>query len=433
MAARSASGRGGPLASMGRRSPMTRGAPPRFDRLLALAFDRKRNRERIASSGLFDEAWYVANNPDAAQFGGGPLRHYMRKGARALRDPNPYFDAAWYRAAHPKARQNPLLHYLKRGAAEGLRPSLAFDPAWYRQTYPDVAANGFEPLAHFLRHGRHDGRLPKAPDFGPLEEAELVCLKRPAAREHMALFVTYAPAGRIKPHVPFFLAALANEGVATTLVVAADTPRAVSAESLLGIVDGLYVRENQGIDFAAWAHVARNLDVSRAKSLALVNDSVVGPLNRERFAALIQRIRASDACLVGLTESLEIRRHFQSYFLVAKAEGVAALIAFLSEVKAYRNKHAVIVTYEVPLLERFLSLGLRSEALFSTAGHGNATLEAWRDLVAGGFPFVKVAALQASNDDWREVLRAEGYDATLAEGTISLIDSGSSSGQTRKA
>ena len=395
-----------------------------FEAILALLTARRRRRERlVASSGLLDEAWYVANNPEAAEFEGGALSHYMREGARGLRDPNPYFDAAWYCAAHPQARKNPLLHYLKRGAAEGLRPSLAFDPAWYRRAYPDIAANGFEPLAHFLRHGPRDGRLPKAPKTSPVEAAQLFCLKRPAAREDMALVATYAPGGRIKPHVPLLLSALADQGVATTLVVAADAPRSASAESVIGLVDGLYLRENQGIDFAAWAHVARDLDLSRAKSLALVNDSIVGPLNAARFSAVFERIRASDAHLVGLTESLEISRHFQSYFLVAKGEGVAALIAFLAEVEAYPDKHAVIVTYEVPLLEQFVSLGLRAKALFPTTAPGNATLEAWRDLIARGLPFVKVAALQAADGDWRDVLRAEGYDPTLAERTLALIES----------
>src|SRR5271168_4814307 len=36
----------------------------------------RRNERRVASSGLFDELWYVANNPDAARFPGGALRHY---------------------------------------------------------------------------------------------------------------------------------------------------------------------------------------------------------------------------------------------------------------------------------------------------------------------------------------------------------------------
>ena len=188
----------------------------------------RRNERRVASSGLFDELWYVANNPDAARFPGGALRHYIRVGARALRDPNPYFDAAQYTARHPEARANPIVHYLRRGATEGFRPSPAFDPVWYRAIYADVTAAGVEPLSHFLRVGKGEGRLPKEPDdCRPVDAAKLVCLKRSASPETMALFVTYAPAGRIKPHVPLYLAALARESISATLIVNADHPAGV--------------------------------------------------------------------------------------------------------------------------------------------------------------------------------------------------------------
>jgi Rhamnan synthesis protein F len=383
----------------------------------------RRNERRVASSGLFDELWYVANNPDAARFPGGALRHYIRVGARALRDPNPYFDAAQYTARHPEARANPIVHYLRRGATEGFRPSPAFDPVWYRATYADVAAAGVEPLSHFLRVGKGEGRLPKEPhDFRPVDAAELVCLKRSASPETMALFVTYAPAGHIKPHVPPYLAALARERVSTTLIVNADHPAAVPHADVIDLVDGLYLRQNQGFDFAAWSHVARGIDFSRTRSLYLINDSVVGPLNAERFSEVMDRIRASSAHLVGLTESLQIERHFQSYFLVAKAEGVAALVSFLLGVKAYRDKHAVIISYEVPLLRHFLRTGLRGEALLPPSMRGNASIEEWRELLERGLPFVKVSALRSESGDWREVLRVQGYDPRIVEGTLSLLE-----------
>ncbi len=35
-----------------------------------------------------------------------------------------------------------------------------FDAEWYLQTYPDVSRSGMEPLRHYLRHGRAEGRLP---------------------------------------------------------------------------------------------------------------------------------------------------------------------------------------------------------------------------------------------------------------------------------
>ena len=154
----------------------------------------------------------------------------------------------------------------------------------------------------------------------------------------------------------------------------------------------------------------------------LVNDSVVGPLNAERFSEVMERIRASSAHLVGLTESLEIERHFQSYFLVGKGEGVAALVSFLFGIKAYRDKHAVIMSYEVPLLRHFLRAGLRGEALLPPSASGNASLEEWKELLERGLPFVKVSALRSESGDWREVLRVQGYDPRIVEGTFTSSD-----------
>jgi hypothetical protein len=271
----------------------------------------RRDQRRIASSGLFDQSWYVANNPDAPMFPGGALQHFMRKGASALRDPNPFFDAAFYSAQNPEARANPPVHYLRRGAAQGLRPSQEFDPAWYLASYPDVAAAGIEPLSHFLRLGRAEGRLPAEPDdFSTVDEAKLVCLKRPTPRETMALFVTHASGREVKPHVPPYLAALAREDVSTILIVAADKPEAFVSEGLSNLVDGLYLRQNGGYDFAAWAHVARDLDFSRANCLFLLNDSVVGPttvaipgpMNRHRHTVPEDFFRPERADRLGVNE-----------------------------------------------------------------------------------------------------------------------------------
>jgi hypothetical protein len=79
-----------------------------------------------------------------------------------------------------------------------LSPFTAFDPVWYRATYADVTAAGVEPLNHFLRVGKGERRVKEPDDCRPVAAAKLECLKRLASPETMALFVTYAPAGRIK-------------------------------------------------------------------------------------------------------------------------------------------------------------------------------------------------------------------------------------------
>jgi hypothetical protein len=385
----------------------------------------RRNERLVASSGLFDELWYVDNNPEAARYPGGPLRHFMRRGARELRDPNPYFSTAWYceqRCGFDGERSNALVDYILKGSANGVPPSPRFDPAWYREFYPDVAQAGLEPLSHFIRCGRAEGRSPKeSDDFHPLDHAELLRLKAARPRETMALFATHAPNGLIKPHVRPFLEALKSEGAATTLIVSTDQIRAVDTTDLVNLVDGLYVRQSKGYDFGAWAHVVRDVDLTRTRCLCLVNDSVIGPLSAESFSTLFNRVRSSNAELIGLTDSLEITYHLQSYFLIAKAEGVAAVANFLASVKAYANKHDIIIHYEIPLSRRLRNLNLKVEALFPSSTRGNETLEHWRELIARGFPFAKTKALRLPGaEDWRTVLRAEGYDVSIAERTLAI-------------
>jgi glycosyltransferase involved in cell wall biosynthesis/SAM-dependent methyltransferase len=47
----------------------------------------------------------------------------------------------------------------KRLKGRRLPTGLAFDPDWYLKRYPDVAAAGLDPLRHYLKYGRHEGRL----------------------------------------------------------------------------------------------------------------------------------------------------------------------------------------------------------------------------------------------------------------------------------
>jgi hypothetical protein len=72
--------------------------------------------------------------------------------------------------------------------------------------------------------------------------------------------------------------------------------------------------------------------------------------------------------------------------------------------------------YEVPLLWHFLRAGLRGEALLSPSTSGNASVEDWKELLERGLPFVKVSGLRSGSGDWREILRAQGYDPRIVEG-----------------
>ena len=158
----------------------------RFMNVILYPFMRiRRNRKirediaLIRSSGLFDKAWYLANNPDVAQARVDPAHHYLLYGGFEGRAPGPNFSSTWYLDAYDdvkKAGINPLIHYLKYGSEEDRHPTLEnynialirssglFDEAWYLANNPDVVEAKVDPLLHYLREGGFQGRNP-GPNF----------------------------------------------------------------------------------------------------------------------------------------------------------------------------------------------------------------------------------------------------------------------------
>ena len=66
------------------------------------------------------------------------------------------FDPIWYRRTYADVAADggdPVLHYLRLGWREGRRPGPAFDGAAYLAANPDVARAELNPLVHFHRYG----------------------------------------------------------------------------------------------------------------------------------------------------------------------------------------------------------------------------------------------------------------------------------------
>jgi len=117
----------------------------------------------INKSGLFDVAYYLDQNPDAAKSGIDPLAHYLSCGAGEGSDPNLLFDTSFYLEQNPNIAEsgmNPLLHYLKSGAGEGRNPNPLFETSYYLEQNPDVAESQMNPLQHYLKSGAGEGRNP---------------------------------------------------------------------------------------------------------------------------------------------------------------------------------------------------------------------------------------------------------------------------------
>ena len=387
----------------------------------------------IRESGLFDEAYYRANNPKLAP-SVDPVRHFLERGAGEGRQPNRMFDPAFYLGQNPDVAQsgdNPLVHFIHRGAAEGRRPHHDFDPAFYLARYPDVARAGQDPLLHYLSTGEREGRKPNAQEVGSavaVTHAEIQCLKQPSFRDEVALFLAHSPHGHLKPHVRHYLDCLKRQGIAVILIVHADGPFiAIQQIDKISGIDGMFVRRNEGYDFAAWAHILRlHPELYDAKILYLLNDSVIGPTSDASFGSMLTRLRNSSAGLIGLTDNIVRDWHIQSYFLALKRPALSsiALRKFISDIVSYEDLEDVIDNFEVRLAPTLKGAGVECEVLFQlTEFRDDPTVYLWKHLLQTGFPFVKVKTLggvPAGVDvsDWRELLAAQGYDVSLAERTL---------------
>jgi hypothetical protein len=82
--------------------------------------------EILERSEYFDRKWYLDNNLDLSQDGG--------------------------------FVQEPALHYLLFGGYEGRDPSPNFSSSFYLSQYEDVKSAGANPLLHFIRFGKGEGR-----------------------------------------------------------------------------------------------------------------------------------------------------------------------------------------------------------------------------------------------------------------------------------
>ncbi|TDL90439.1 rhamnan synthesis F family protein [Meridianimarinicoccus aquatilis] len=263
----------------------------------------------------------------------------------------------------------------------------------------------------------------------PVDRFALKLSKDPGAAKELVLFLTHAPSGKIKPHVPPYIQSFRKEGFTAVAVVVADDLEQISTEEIAPHCDGLILRENGGYDFGGWAHALQHLDLSETKTLVLANDSLVGPLNDADFSTLIGRIRASNANLVGMTDSNEIRYHFQSYLIAAKNEGVSCLSEFLGNVTALTNKQEVINTYETRLRDAFVDSGLKTEALFPVDSdfNGNSTINHWQNLVETGFPFIKTVVLQAlPRDDWKDLIIQGSLSIDIVDKSLVMLGGGTS-------
>jgi SAM-dependent methyltransferase len=231
-------------------------------------------RDVIAGSGLFDPAYYLANNPDVARLGLDPLLHFIRFGAAEGRRPHALFDPSWYRRQHAAVVPpgvNPLAHFLECGAADGLDPHPLFDTRFYRQQHDGSTTVGVNALVHYL-----SADPATAADPHPLFDGSFYLAHNPdvatAGLNPLVHYVAFGNRERRSPH-PLFDSAFYL-----------DAHPEVAERGLDPLVhflaEGAALGFDPGPAFDVRAYVAANPDVARSGLNPLVHHVSTGTVDR---------------------------------------------------------------------------------------------------------------------------------------------------------
>ncbi|AXQ96024.1 DUF616 domain-containing protein (plasmid) [Cereibacter azotoformans] len=107
----------------------------------------------ITASSYFDADWYRRTYPDVTYSQLEPAAHYLFVGARIGRDPGPEFSTEGYLERNPDVRAvdvNPLLHYERHGRAEGRGTTARGGQAGYAVIVHAYHPDCFADLGHYL-------------------------------------------------------------------------------------------------------------------------------------------------------------------------------------------------------------------------------------------------------------------------------------------
>lgn len=244
----------------------------------------------------------------------------------------------------------------------------------------------------------------------PANDASLFEIKTPSidSESEFCLFVSFAAEPRLKNHVVDHINNLTRMGIKVILIVNTDLlPEEIYiTPELSEKLNGIFIRENIGFDFAAWSHIYNNFIFDKnIKRLFLINDSIVGPLDIGNFEAMIYRIRASESQIIGLTEMLTPRRHLQSFFLTLNAEAIKHPLTrkILCNISNMATKSQVIDVYESNLTSIFEAEGFICEALFPSLSqdkyNSNDIILRWDDLIKRRFPYIKSSVIKSFPND----------------------------------
>jgi hypothetical protein len=162
-------------------------------------------------------------------------------------------------------------------------------------------------------------------------------------------------------------------------------------------------KPNYGYDFGSWSvAVSFFPQIMSADEVLILNDSNAGPFGP--IKEILDKMSESPYDITGITDSLQIRYHIQSYMMHFKNGALMdeAVSKFWREIYSQDEKMGVIQAYELGLSSRAQSNGLYVGAIFPwnlmTDYWENPSIHGASKLIELGFPFLKREVVRESSE-----------------------------------
>lgn len=378
----------------------------------------------LRSTALFDPEWYLLANPDVANAGVDPYRHYVEFGAAEGRSTSALFDAAYYASQFPAGDRpdTPLYHYLRNAWERHRNPSPCFDEAWYvartgitrahaltpadhflRQeppfpfdpspsfsnaeylrTNPDVQSSGMNPLVHYLQSGRSEGRrLARAARWR-------VCGTPPplAGRDVLVLAAT-CPDGTLTPLQREIIATYRSDGFLVVAVVNSGNVNRAADGELTGVADLGIVREDIGFHFGAFAEAVGVLGglSSLCRSVTFATDAVL-PLTAASGRSVRAVLARHPRGIVFMTDSTTVSPHENPSFFTVNGDCLSGgALALMERFARFEIREDAFYGGDLVIGDQFRQEGFETVVAFP-GSHG-----AGADDTAEAAPVVDLAEL----------------------------------------
>jgi hypothetical protein len=179
-----------------------------------------------------------------------------------------------------------------------------------------------------------------------------------------------------------------NLNISFEAIFAADIPESHFESNIT-----VRLRRNLGYDFGSWAELIGEKSFNDSDKLIFMNSSFIGPMfDATKF---FETFVKSELDYLALTESLQIKSHFQSYFwaISGRVANDICFREFLNRPLAYNDRESAIQEKELELKNIIENLGYQASVVFPAgslcSSEGNPSLEGAYKMIRAGVPFIK--------------------------------------------